>query len=242
MSEDSSPAACLSALAAGGLFLQEAAPQPAIAKNSRHALLAPLDALRRRPYAIRIAVPSDTDALVALEAECWEAHLQTSGTDIISRLGDPACTAYVAVLPAGTPLADRVAAVLYTQRIDNAHALLSPSLRQPGIVDLRCPDGPIVQLLAVAARPSQHRLRLGHALREHVLQLAELGASRQVLAITRCREFALVDTHAADSSADAQFDAHVAAGRDAGLRFHLSAGAAAAVKKSALTSAPDGAP
>ena len=239
------PAARLAALAAGGFFLQEAEqPEPATTRSSRRALLAPLAALQQRVYAIRIAVPSDTDALVALEAECWEPHLQASRTEIASRLGDPACTTYVAVLRMAPPLADRIAAVLYTQRIDDAHALLSPSLRQPDVADLRCPGGPIVQLLAVASRPSQQHLRLGQALREHALQLAELGAARQVVAVTRCREF----FPAADGHTDAQFDAHVAAGRDAGLRFHLSVGAAAAVESrpwpppSWRTVAPQGSP
>ena len=230
---DDSPTARLAALAAGGFFLQEQ-PEPAKTKSSRHALLAPLDALQRRMYTIRTAVPCDIDALVALETECWVEHLHASRTEIVSRLGDPACTTYVAVMHgAGLPPADQIAAVLYTQRIDDAHALLSPSLRQPGVAGLRCPGGPIVQLLAVAARPSQHHLRLGHALREHALQLAELGAARQVVAITRCNDFddfAPTDAQAADGHADMKYDTHVAAGRDAGLRFHLSAGATAAIE------------
>ena len=228
------PGARLAALAASGFFLQEAEQlELATTKSSRRALLAPLDALQQRVYAIRTALPSDTEALVTLETECWEAHLQASRTEIASRLGDPACTTYVAVLRTGPPLADRIAAVLYTQRIDDAHALLSPDLRQPGVADLRCPGGPIVQLLAVAARPSQQHLRLGQALREHALQLAELGAAGQVVAVTRCREF----FPAADGHTDAQFDAHVAAGRDAGLRFHLSAGAAAVIESGPVASA-----
>ena len=164
---DHNPVTRLTALAASGFFLQEAElPEPATTKSSRRALLAPLGAIQQRVYAIRTAVPSDTEALAALEAECWEAHLQASRSEIASRLGDPACTTYVAVLRTGPPLADRVAAVLYTQCIDDAHALLSPSLRQPGVADLRCPGGPIVQLLAVASCPSQQHLRLGQALRE----------------------------------------------------------------------------
>ena len=224
----------LRALAASGFFLQEAEQlELATTKSSRRALLAPLDALQQRVYAIRTALPSDTEALVTLETECWEAHLQASRTEIASRLGDPACTTYVAVLRTGPPLADRIAAVLYTQRIDDAHALLSPDLRQPGVADLRCPGGPIVQLLAVASCPSQQHLRLGQALREHALQLAELGAAGQVVAVTRCREF----FPAADGHTDALFDAHVAAGRDAGLRFHLSAGAAAVIESGPVASA-----
>ena len=126
----------LRALAASGFFLQEAElPEPATTKSSRRALLAPLGAIEQRVYAIRTAVPSDTEALVALEAECWEAPLLASRTEIASRLGDPACTTYVAVLRTGplSPIGSRQCCTrsASTMRMPSSHqacaSLASPT-------------------------------------------------------------------------------------------------------------------
>ena len=126
-SPDDAPAR-LSSLAAAGFFLRlcgrDPPPQPTAANATAReremlSLAASLDGLEQRPYAIRHAVPGDVDALVELEAECWEAHLQASRAEIAARLDHPACTTYVAVLRAS----DRTAAVLYTQRISSIEVL-----------------------------------------------------------------------------------------------------------------------
>ena len=216
----------LATLAAAGLFARatHGAESRRPPKDGRCAMLSPLlESLERRPYAIRSAVSQDLEPLVALEDECWEPEMRTSRTEIASRLGDARCATLGAVLHS----TQAVMAVLYTQRIDDTSALLGSGAQHARADTLRRKDGAVVQLLAVAAHPSAHQLRLGHALREHALQLAELhDETNEVVAVTRCREF--VATASTDQDSDAQYASHVAAGADVGLRFHLSAGAVVA--------------
>ena len=162
---------------------------------------------------MRLAASSDLASLEALEAACWPANLRADGARLAARLA--AGATYVATVDGA------VAAVLYTQRIASAAALNTFATQEDASV--RASDGATLQLLAVAAHPSRHPLRLGVALRDFALEQAELdGVTREVVAMTRCSHYARRNAPTAPTPPRT----YVTRADDPGLRFHTSAGAA----------------
>ena len=201
-------------LAAQGIFLTSSTTDKKSGGSARTSARDRLAALEKRNYCVRLAVSSDLAALEALEAACWPANLRADGARLAARLA--AGATYVATVDGA------VAAVLYTQRIASAAALNTFATQEDACV--RASDGATLQLLAVAAHPSRHPLRLGVALRDFALEQAELdGVTREVVAMTRCSHYA---RRAADGADAAAYAAYVARADDPGLRFHTSAGAA----------------
>ena len=116
--------------------------------------------------------------------------------------------------PTSATVDGAVAAVLYTQRIASAAALNTFATQEDACV--RASDGATLELLAVAALPSRHPLRLGVALRDFALEQAELdGVTREVVAMTRCSHYAR--RNAADGADAAAYAAYVARADDPGL-------------------------
>ena len=202
-------------LAAQGIFLTSSTTDKKSGGSARTSARDRLAALEKRNYCVRLAASSDLAALEALEAACWPAHLRADGARLAARLA--AGATYVATVDGA------LAAVLYTQRIASAASLTTFATQEDACV--RASDGATLQLLAVAAHPSRHPLRLGVALRDFALEQAELdGVTREVVAMTRCSHYAR--RNAADGADAAAYAAYVARADDPGLRFHTSAGAA----------------
>ena len=121
-----------------------------------------LGCLEERPFSIRLAGAGDLDALLELEA-VWDPALRSGRDSIASRIERR--MTYVAVV--GT----QIGAVLYTQRVQSAEALVGSSFAAMEEPPVAQNDGPVVQLLAIAAAPAFSHLRLGGQLRDFVLQV-----------------------------------------------------------------------
>ena len=154
------------------------------------AFLTDKDAVERRGYVIRRASVADVNALCVLEQECWAAGLRSSREKIMRRLGDGR-SVFVAVTRDGEGGASRnggVVGCLYTQRIVSTDVLTSHGEQELH----HSVGGPVVQLLAIAVRPTSQSRGIGPGLRDHALLCAALDEDVPVLdmvAATRCSSF-----------------------------------------------------
>ena len=174
----------------------------------------------------RLAVPADLDALLQLEASCWEEHLRASRQQIQSRLALRPRHQFV-VEEQG-----RVSGVLYTQRIESTEALVCGRFERQE--DLHSPEGSVVQLLAIAVQ-SREGGNCAAFLRDHALAVAkDEPRVRSVVAMTRCsayvpREVSVSTepgrTSSSTSSSTSLYDDYVGGCKDPTIFFHVSGGA-----------------
>ncbi len=174
-----------------------------------------LNWFERRNYRVRRAVSTDLPSLIALEAACWEPHLRFADHEIASRLKRYPQGQFVMTLEG------EVVAVVYTQRVHSVEALASTTIDK--IAELHDPDGEVVQLVRLNARPNLSQQGLGDQLLDFVLAVARVSSETVCVAgITRCSNYS--------AASHGPFDAYVLHGeaateRDPILRFHELHGA-----------------
>ena len=172
--------AFLDAAASAGLF-----PNPDCFKKYPPALplsLTTLNLFERRTYRIRNARADDLPALMDLEEKCWAEGLRSSFRTIQERLKK---------YPEGQLVLEvnnRVAGVIYSQRLDHFEALGKASTDT--VDGLHRKDGNIIQLIAINILPEVQEQKLGDQLLEHMLQRCALtDGVATVLAVTRCKNY-----------------------------------------------------
>jgi len=136
----------------------------------------------KRPFTVRFAQPSDLEALFRLEDLAWAPNLR-AGPDVLRRrLETTPTTNYVCEMNG------KVVAVLYTQRIASIDAVNTQKFQE--ISAAHDPNGPVVQLIAIATDPDVSQLGIGSELRAFALHLARLDLSVEtVVAVTLCRDY-----------------------------------------------------
>jgi acyl transferase domain-containing protein/acyl carrier protein/ribosomal protein S18 acetylase RimI-like enzyme len=165
---------------------------------------------------IRNASMRDVGALVELDSLCWEPHLAASKQLIEQRIKMYSEGQYVVEIDGV------IAGVLYTQRLSDLKELLRVQYRtQHGLF---CHDGPVLQLCAIAVRPSARGgSNIGAMLRDHVLRTArQRGDIKQVVAMTRCSNYS---TPSDSEPSIPDYGNYVHSLRDPTLFFHVSGGA-----------------
>lgn len=170
--------------------------------------------LVRRPFKIRLAELSDLPALEILEVKAWDENLQAPPAALRKRLE---------VNPTGVFVVEvdqKVAAVLYTQRIPEVNTVFSETFA--GVSDAHVPGAPVVQLIAIASDSEVASLGLGQELRAFALHLARLDATvSTVCAVTRFRDFPKFN-----GSLQEYLDSHVSGKQvDSIVAFHTHYGA-----------------
>jgi len=167
--------------------------------------------LQRKNFRIRLAEPSDFDALEALERKAWAKELQATSEVLRQRLE---------TCPTGNLVVEvdgKIASVLYTQRIGTLPAVDSQKFMK--ISESHDPRGHILQLIAISTDPDA-ALGLGSELRAFALLLAKLDPSlHSVIGVTRCSDF--------DGDDMAKYVAahEIGAQTDKTLAFHTGYGA-----------------
>ena len=173
-----------------------------------------LQQLKPAGVSIRIATLADMPQLLELEAY-WRSEVLSADEATLTQRLKQHPTGQLVV----STLDGQLLAAMYTQRVASYECLLTAS--RASELSLHVPNGPVVQLLGVVMRP-QARLpggaSAGQALRDYVLHLGRLDATvERACGITRCRDY--------EPSKGLEYQSHVDAGTDAGLRFHSDAGA-----------------
>jgi len=147
---------------------------------------------------VRPAREADVAALLRLEALCWRPHLRCDEREVRRRLALFSSGQFVLQGEDGSVLG-----VLYTQRIENAGLLLEGSYA--GQFSLHTASGPALQLLAINVDPAAEGAGLADVLRRHALDVAERDpAILEVVAMTRCSQFAAVSAEASTSTSPSQ--------------------------------------
>lgn len=141
-----------------------------------------LDWLEKRDYTVRNAVPSDLPALNDLEEQCWPVAMRMQATELAARLDR---------FPEGQFVLEqhgRVAAVLYSQRLESAAALDSAIYKT--LPTLHTADGPVLQLLGLNVAPDAQDQNLGSELADVVTRWCVLrGDIESIVGVTRCKDY-----------------------------------------------------
>lgn len=175
-----------------------------------------LTAFERRGYRIRHASPGDLPALERLEQDCWESGLRTPAPVLRARLETFPQGHFVAEMN------DRVVAVIYTQRLEDAGSIVQAT--SDTVDRFHSVRGTVIQLVSLSVAPDAQPFGVGDQLLELVLQCYELSSDvSEIVGVTRCKEYY--------RHAHLSHEAYIAL-RDAGgmlvdpvLRFHQRHGA-----------------
>jgi len=112
----------------------------------------------------------------------WQTNLQASPAVLQRRLETSPTTNLVCVMN------DVVVAVLYMQRILSLDVISQQRFQQ--VSETHSADGPIIQLIAIAADPKLKNMGIGSELRAFALHLARVDANTEsVVAVTLCRNY-----------------------------------------------------
>jgi len=138
--------------------------------------------LDQRDYRVRRARRSDLPELERLEVACWGEAMAASSDRLQRRIDR---------FPSGQfvlELESRVAAVLYSQRIESGAVLETSNDRS--VEDHHVPEGRTIQLLAANVATEFQNRSFGFELLEHVLQVySSQGDVDEIAGVTRCRDF-----------------------------------------------------
>lgn len=174
-----------------------------------------LDWLEKRDYIVRNAVPADLAALNDLEAQCWPSGLRAPESELAARLDR---------FPEGQFVLEqrgRVAAVLYSQRIESASVLDSAIYKT--VPTLHAADGPVLQLLGLNVAPDAQNQNLGSELADVVTRWCVLrGDIESIVGVTRCKDYQRRSTGSFEEYVRTMADGLPI---DPILRFHTSRGA-----------------
>ena len=185
-----------------------------------------LQQLLPAPVRLRLPTLDELTKLSALEVFWRSDVLIADEPTLRARLTSHPTGQFVAEAADGT-----LVAAMYTQRIRSYEALLGTTRATE--LKLHESNGTVVQLLGVVQAPSAPPVQLpaeapemarsvGQLLRDFVLHLGRLDPTvERACGVTRCRDY----SPSRSGSARATYEHHVAAGTDAGLRFHSDAGA-----------------
>ena len=135
-----------------------------------------------KPYSVRHAVSEDLDELIQLEAASLPGALRTSREELDRRVR------HVSRGAGGTRVEGRIAAVLYSQRIDGAAQLRASS--HAGLRRLHNPAGSCANLLGICVRPEfQDQNLAGELLDFMLVYFAACDGIEVVAGVTRCHEY-----------------------------------------------------
>ncbi len=138
--------------------------------------------LQSRPYTVREANVFDLESLLRLE-KFWDSpSLEATESELLRRLSE---------FPEGQLVLEMhgsIVAVLYSQRISDANALLS-TRSYADIPFLALTNGPVLQFLAALSDPDVAQAQPAHSLLQHALNLFSCRGFRTVQAITRWSQF-----------------------------------------------------
>lgn len=168
-----------------------------------------LNWFHHRDYYIRPARIDDLPELLELESVCWSTELRVDAELLRTRVQQQGSVVII--------YQNKVAGVVYTQRIADAEVLMSTNYS--ALAALHHPEHPLLQLITLNVLPSMQHLALGDALLSFILDQASLKEDIQgVVGVTRCKNYL---AHSAKHS----YDEYVSQAYDPILLFHTSHGA-----------------